>query len=400
PDARIPGPRKGPLLARGAADVRVPSPREGGIGFAQRYHPFRIPTGEAPAALTGAPQATEEATPGFTPPATPVAHQDGAGAPNITPPSAIAPLPWQDACPPSSAPGEGNSWLYVPLLHAGAGTLSAGALQAWRAHPVLGPRFEELATTLRRAPPAMPRQLARSLLAVADCEADDARRGISADDEAAAAALDRLPDVPMPLQATMLLCMGPDGYLSAAAQSALLRGNWAQGRQELLARAAAFQRGDWAQLLDEARRAGSCRPQSGAQSLDAETVAERKREQACTKVRAGELSKARQLLTAAEIAPGNEDTWRALTDPARRPPEPRTPIPRAVVEQRSAGQVQLGPTAVAAALRDARREGAAGLSGMRAEHLKILLADVPALELLAFAATALANAHVPADIAT
>ncbi|OLP97981.1 132 kDa protein [Symbiodinium microadriaticum] len=174
----------------------------------------------------------------------------------------------------------------------------------------------------------------------------------------------------------------------------------AQGRQELLARAAAFQRGDWALLLDEARRAGSCRPQSGAQSLDAETVAERKREQACTKVRAGELSRARQLLTAAEIAPGNEDTWRALTDPARRPPEPRTPIPRAVVEQRSAGQVQLGPTAVAAALRDARRGGAAGLSGMRAEHLKILLADVPALELLAFAATELANAHVPADIAT
>ena len=33
---------------------------------------------------------------------------------------------------------------------------------------------------------------------------------------------------------------------------------------------------------------------------------------------------------------------------------------------------------------------------MRAEHLKILLADVPALELLAFAATELANADVPA----
>ena len=37
---------------------------------------------------------------------------------------------------------------------------------------------------------------------------------------------------------------------------------------------------------------------------------------------------------------------------------------------------------------------------MRAEHLKILLADVPALELLAFAATELANADVPADIVT
>ena len=57
----------------------------------------------------------------------------------------------------------------------------------------------------------MPSQLARSLLAVADCEAH----------EAAAAALARLLDAPMPLQASTLLCMGPD--LSAAAQSALLR---------------------------------------------------------------------------------------------------------------------------------------------------------------------------------
>ncbi|OLP95401.1 hypothetical protein AK812_SmicGene22467 [Symbiodinium microadriaticum] len=48
--------------------------------------------------------------------------------------------------------------------------------------------------------------------------------------------------------------------------------------------------------------------------------------------------------------------------------------------------------------RDGKR--AAALSGMRAEHLKILLADVPALELLAFAATELANADVPADIVT
>ena len=44
------------------------------------------------------------------------------------------------------------------------------------------------------------------------------------------------------------------------------------------------------------------------------------------------------------------------------------------------------------ALEARRRCGAAGLSGMRAEHLKILLIDVPATELLAFGATRLANA--------
>jgi len=53
---------------------------------------------------------------------------------------------------------------------------------------------------------------------------------------------------------------------------------------------------------------------------------------------------------------------------------------------------------IAAALRDAKRGGAAGLTGMRAERLKILLHDQPALELLAYAATRLANAQVPADV--
>eukprot|EP00439_Symbiodinium_sp_Y106_P052263 s6992_g7.t1 len=134
--------------------------------------PFASPREEAPAALMGAmaPHVTEEATPGFTPPATPEADESAAGTPRtarqVTPPSALAALPWQDARPPSSAPGERNSWLYVPLLHAGAGTLSTRALQAWRANPVFGPRFEELVATLRRAPPAVPGQLARSLLAV------------------------------------------------------------------------------------------------------------------------------------------------------------------------------------------------------------------------------------------
>ena len=36
---------------------------------------------------------------------------------------------------------------------------------------------------------------------------------------------------------------------------------------------------------------------------------------------------------------------------------------------------------------------------MRVKHLKIVLIDVPALELLAFAATQLANARMPADVA-
>ena len=114
-----------------------------------------------------------------------------------------------------------------------------------------------------------------------------------------------------------------------------------------------------------------------ARSLDAEILAERKREQACKKVRAGELSRARQLLTAAELAPGNEATC-----PPRRP--------RAAV----------GPPSLRLQLRRlCETHGGEEQRDLRA-CMRSISRDVPALELLAFAATALANADVPADIVT
>ena len=61
--------------------------------------------------------------------------------------------------------------------------------------------------------------------------------------------------------------------------------------------------------------------------------------------------------------------------------------------------VTLTPQSVVSALRDARRGGAPGLSGMRAEHLKLLLPDLPAGELLAHTATQLARARVPQEVA-
>ena len=87
----------------------------------------------------------------------------------------------------------------------------------------------------------------------------------------------------------------------------------AQGRDVLLSRARACQRGDWMPLLDGTHQ--HVNHARGAAAQDAETVAERRRAQACAKVRLGELSRARHILTAAELAPGNEATWRALTNP-------------------------------------------------------------------------------------
>ena len=171
----------------------------------------------------------------------------------------------------------------------------------------------------------------------------------------------------------------------------------ADGRAELLERAAAFDRGDWLQLLEAARahrRQAVARP-----TVEAEALETGRQDRACAKVRMGELTRARQVLTASKLAPGDEATFRALTDPLRRPPEPRAAIPAEALQHAPAQQVRLTAKAVASVLRDTRRGGAAGLSGMRAEQLKPLLQDLTSVDLLADTATCLARAQTPADIA-
>ena len=113
----------------------------------------------------------------------------------------------------------------------------------------------------------------------------------------------------------------------------------------------------------------------------------------------GELSRARQLLTAAELAPGDEATRAALTDPAKRPPQPREPIPPQVLQFQPPTPVRLTSAAVARSLREAKRGSTPGLSGARAEHYKLLLGHADDMELLTEAANLLAQAHVPCEVA-
>jgi len=181
-----------------------------------------------------------------------------------------------------------------------------------------------------------------------------------------------------------LFLLAPRMLLARTAQQG------AEGRAELLARAAAFERGDWTRLLREVR-ANSGKPGPTRPAQDAETLETDRQRRACVKVKMGELTRACHILTAAELAPGDETTY--------RPPEPRTEVPAAVQKHQPAQPVRLTAKAVAAALRDARRGGVAGLSGMRAEHLKLLLQDLDAVNLLTEAATRLARAQVPTDVA-
>ena len=120
------------------------------------------------------------------------------------------------------------------------------------------------------------------------------------------------------------------------------------GRRVLLDKAQAFQRGEWTTLLRQARD-GRRGPQ-----VRGPVDASRRRETACAKVRNGEVSRARHVLTSADLAPGDDTTFTALTDPERRAPAPRRPLPTGPSAFQPAELPRLTTPAVASALRDIR----------------------------------------------
>ena len=170
----------------------------------------------------------------------------------------------------------------------------------------------------------------------------------------------------------------------------------AEGHQVLETRARKWSNGEWAALLQEARDTQGRRARP---SLPPEEEEQARYEQACALVRLGTPSRARSTLTASPIAPGTEETRRHLVDPARRPPSLRSPLPPAVAGYSPSSPLQLDVVRFLGVLRSARKGSAPGPSGMRAEHLKPLLEDETAMELLGFAAAQLAEARVPAPVA-
>ena len=87
----------------------------------------------------------------------------------------------------------------------------------------------------------------------------------------------------------------------------------------------------------------------------------------------GELSSARQVLESGHLAPGNLSTLRALTDPEKRPPVHREPVPRELLTGRPVAPFQLDEDKLALNIRKARRGAAPGPSGTTSEHLFPLL---------------------------
>ena len=115
-------------------------------------------------------------------------------------------------------------------------------------------------------------------------------------------------------------------------------------------------------------------------------------------VQMGELSAGRQALEGTSLAPGNRPTLDALQDPQRRPPDPRDPIPRLVLDFVLEVPFDFDETKFASNVRSARRGAAAGPSGMTVEHIRLVLDNVRDAHLLFSMAEQLSRAHVPLSV--
>ena len=122
--------------------------------------------------------------------------------------------------------------------------------------------------------------------------------------------------------------------------------------------------------------------------------AERRGLAACRKVQMGEVTRARQCLTGAPLAPGTDDTLREL-----RPETAQRAIPREVLEWEPETPVQVDRKIFMKSSKTAPKGSSPGPGGCTYKHLRVLLDEVAIVVLLLEAASSLAQAKVPQEIA-
>ena len=124
---------------------------------------------------------------------------------------------------------------------------------------------------------------------------------------------------------------------------------------------------------------------------------QRRAERPYVLVQLGELSAGRQALEGVSVAPGTDATHQALTNPLKRPPVPREPLPDDLFVRRG-GRVHLDRDMFAKNLRVGRRGAAGGPSGMTTDHLRPLLESVEDTTRFWRFSQDLARAEVPEEI--
>ena len=142
-------------------------------------------------------------------------------------------------------------------------------------------------------------------------------------------------------------------------------GKGAAGKAEFTKRLRQYERGEFTALLCEqdAPRQGSRRERDVAARA----------EEANNLVGMGLVSRARQALVSADLAPGTQATLDQLRDPERRPCQQQAAIPEAVMNFQPQQAVELDRGMFLSNLRAAARGAAGTLNGARDERHKVFL---------------------------
>ena len=159
-------------------------------------------------------------------------------------------------------------------------------------------------------------------------------------------------------------------------------------KEELCHRFDMFAEGEWHTLLREALiavDAPNVRPPIRTDS------GEQRGRAACRKVQSGEVTRARQCLTGAALAPGTDATLQEMQ--SRRPQQVQRPIPRNVLEYQPDVPLQVDRNFIKS-LKSAPKGASPGPGGCTYEHLRVLLDEVGILDLLFEAVSSLAQATV------
>ena len=155
------------------------------------------------------------------------------------------------------------------------------------------------------------------------------------------------------------------------------------GKDELCARFDKFGAGQWAELLEEAQHSVA----SSHNQIPTEDTMERRADAALRKVKVGEVSRARQCLTGATLAPGTEETFHRMQTRA---------LPQEVHDFQPDTPLTVDRKVFLQCLKSAPRGASPGPGGCTYEHLKLLL-DNDTVELLLEAVTrALMSARLTA----
>ena len=172
------------------------------------------------------------------------------------------------------------------------------------------------------------------------------------------------------------------------------RGCGSLGRDELALRADRFVRGQWFELLEDAQSQVPVRPGRNPQDQTQENA--RRGRAAQSRLERGQVSRARQELTGAALAPKTADTLRELQE--KRPIAQVREIPPVVLDYTPERPLDLDADLFGQCLSSAPSGTAPGPGGCTNEMLRVCLDDREVLQLLFRAAEDAARGEMPQSV--